>query len=332
MCTRSWTSSEWWSRSGMLPAQRAFAVSGKARKKQGSTTLARTRTTCSREWSRCFVRCRSDRMRAWWFDTARTHSSRARFACRGTSVEAMPSPMTRRSDASVPDHKQLMRFHIEALYTHDSQGRMLAVNDPGGAPAPRVFLGRTPHGNVWRIRHDVPEDIAELLNALCAMTDDGERALGAPGDVARFEEVLARSAPVERVWTGPAFHVPIRLETPTDTIAITNENRALLEPNFTPWLEDVGTCQPFFAAVSDGQVVSVCGSVRTTRDADEAGVETHPAHRGRGHAPRVVLAWASAVRAAGRLPLYSTSWQNTASRAVARKLGLVQIGSDLHIT
>jgi hypothetical protein len=29
------------------------------------------------------------------------------------------------------------------------------------------------------------------------------------------------------------------------------------------------------------------------------------------------------MRASGRIPLYSTSWTNTASLAVARKLGLV---------
>ena len=37
------------------------------------------------------------------------------------------------------------------------------------------------------------------------------------------------------------------------------------------------------------------------------------------------------VRALGVEPLYSTAWQNDASRAVARTLGLVPVGRDLHI-
>src|SRR6266851_4539878 len=49
---------------------------------------------------------------------------------------------------------------------------------------------------------------------------------------------------------------------------------------------------------------------------------------GRGFAPRVTSAWAAAIRSSGRIPLYSTSWTNSASRAVARKLGLVQYAVD----
>jgi hypothetical protein len=35
------------------------------------------------------------------------------------------------------------------------------------------------------------------------------------------------------------------------------------------------------------------------------------------------------VRRENRIPLYSTSWDNAASRGVARRLGLVLYGADL---
>jgi len=87
-----------------------------------------------------------------------------------------------------------------------------------------------------------------------------------------------------------------------------------------------------FAIIEDGRAASLCASVRKTAAAHEAGVETAPSYRGRGHAARAATAWALAVRTMGLVPLYSTSWRNEASRAVARKLGLIHFGNDLHIT
>src|SRR6185436_13781001 len=82
------------------------------------------------------------------------------------------------------------------------------------------------------------------------------------------------------------------------------------------------------AVVEHGQAVSVCFCARRSDVAAEAGLETAAAFRGRGLAARVTAAWALAIRASGRLPIYSTSWSNHASLAVARKLGLAACASD----
>lgn len=84
---------------------------------------------------------------------------------------------------------------------------------------------------------------------------------------------------------------------------------------------------PAMAIVEDGYPVSVCFCARRSHEAAEAGLETAEAYRGRGYGPRVAAAWALAVRASGRIPLYSTSWNNAASLAVARKLGLIVYAS-----
>ena len=84
--------------------------------------------------------------------------------------------------------------------------------------------------------------------------------------------------------------------------------------------------------VADGVAVTACSSVRLTPQAAEAGLYTHADYRGRGYAADTVRCWAEAVRASGRIPLYSTSWENLASQAIARKLGAIQYGVDFSIT
>jgi predicted GNAT family acetyltransferase len=128
------------------------------------------------------------------------------------------------------------------------------------------------------------------------------------------------------------FSFPNRLSPPVDTVLVTDANSHLLTPLLEPWIPDTRTGQPMFVVVVDGHAVSVCCTVRRTADAHEAGVETVPAFRGRGYAARAVASWSGAVRDMGQVPLYSTAWQNDASRAVARALGLIQFGNDLHIT
>lgn len=226
----------------------------------------------------------------------------------------------------------LMRLHVEALFAHDARGRLLRVNEPGGAPAPRFFLGRTVEGDVCRFRHDVDDEVRGALEA--AVRDDpGPASLDATAaHAARFAAILARTASVERTWAGPAFAFPWDLPMTHDAVRVTAATADVLEPLLVAWLPDVAACQPMLALLVDGRAAAVCCSVRRTALAHEAGVETAPAHRGRGHAARAVAAWARAVREAGHEPLYSTSWENAASRAVARRLGLSQFGSDLHLT
>jgi predicted GNAT family acetyltransferase len=64
----------------------------------------------------------------------------------------------------------------------------------------------------------------------------------------------------------------------------------------------------------------------------EAGVYTEDIYRGHGYATNAARGWATAVRATGRQPLYSTSWTNLASQVIAQKLGGVLYGADYNIT
>jgi len=72
----------------------------------------------------------------------------------------------------------------------------------------------------------------------------------------------------------------------------------------------------------------ICASVRVSRDVHCAGAETLPDRRGQGHGAVAVTAWARAVRGLGVTPFYSSSWDNLASRDLARRLGLRLFGVD----
>lgn len=225
-----------------------------------------------------------------------------------------------------------MRMHVEALFAHDERGRLVRVNEPSGGDAPQFFLGRTRQGSECRFRYDVEEETALELEALCVDAPDADGSSPGWSDPSRYESVLARTAPVQKTWAGPVYCFPVDLPASSGTVLVTVENLDLLRPRMKDWIGDVATGQPFVAVVSHGQAVSICCSVRTTSAADEAGVETAVEFRGRGHAVDAVAAWGRAVRELGRTPLYSTSWGNLASQAVAAKVGLIRFGSDLHLT
>ena len=237
-----------------------------------------------------------------------------------------------RTSGSRETDLELMRLHVAALFTHDAMGRMRRANEPGGAVAPVFFLGRTAVGNEWRFRHDVGDDLLSELATLCVNEPVGDHMTLPPYGSTPYSDVLAQYGPIQNLWTGPAYHFPGELPTAVDTALVTVENADVLRPHFEDWLGDIPHCQPFMALVQDGRAVSICCSVRITTDVHEAGVETSPDFRGRGYAGEVVASWANAVRRIGPIPLYSTSWENGASRAVAERLGLVRYGTDFHIT
>lgn len=225
-----------------------------------------------------------------------------------------------------PSAPALMRLQVRALYTLDVAGelQLIADTDPQGrTPAPRFFLGRTPAGNVWHVRHDLPAALKSELDAL----GRSEPALSdaEPQIAAAVRQLLGAS----EEHRGPAYWLPAGAIVGQAT-EITAENAGLLDAHFpnTARRARAGDTGPIAAVIHDGQAVAVCSCVRLSDQAAEAGVHTLGAFRGRGYALAAVALWADLVRARGILPLYSTSWENLASQALARKLGAVMYGED----
>ncbi|HJQ24747.1 MAG TPA: GNAT family N-acetyltransferase [Blastocatellia bacterium] len=226
-----------------------------------------------------------------------------------------------------------MAIHVRTLFTQDARSRLLSVNEPGGGPpAPRLFLGRTPGGNLWRFRSDIPQRLVEELEALCADEPVGEVGHSEPRHVEQYLRLLATHAPVRALSSGPAYRFTEYTAPSRPVLAVTGTNAEVLRGGFEKLVEELPDWQPFIAVLDGGRAASVCRSVRITVEAHEAGVETLPECRGQGYAKEVVAGWAGIVQAKGAIPLYSTTWGNSASQAVARKLRLAVYGADFQIT
>jgi RimJ/RimL family protein N-acetyltransferase len=222
----------------------------------------------------------------------------------------------------------LFEIDIEASFIHNRRGRIVAANEPDGDPAPRFLFCRLREGNRWRVGHEVPDDSAMRLEDLAASeaVRDDLRAL--PDRLDAMLETLNRDAEVTFDPGGPAYSFPDMVPAPVGVTRITHDNIELAQqiiPGF-------GQGEPSWVMMVGDRAVSICHSVRISARASVAGVETVEEYRGRGYAPAVVAAWARAVRETGRIPFYGTSWDNLASRAVARKLGLVMYGAGISMS
>lgn len=229
---------------------------------------------------------------------------------------------------------ELAELGIAAQFTHDAHGRIVAENEPDGEPepAPRFFLTRTQDGIAWRVRYDVPEPIIQRLEALVASEPvTGDLAV-ASVNLDEMLDALRDDQEPAVGFQGPAYRFPGPIFTTIDVTRISRGNLHLLRKvvsDLDALDRDFDVVEPWMAVVQDGVAVATCYSCRISERVAQARVDTAPPFRGRGYAPAMVAAWAREVRATGRVPLYGTTWDNLASQAVARKLGLVQFGVSL---
>jgi hypothetical protein len=232
-----------------------------------------------------------------------------------------------------PSDDELIELHARTCHTHDDAGRLIATNEPHGQRSPRVFLVWTRRRAIWRVRHDLPAALVSTVADLVAADPPGGDLERPPTCVPAIRAALAEHAPVDDVDDGgPTYCFPAAIADPPEAVRVTGDNAHVLQRWLPAWLPDVAHQLPVLTVVVDGAAVAICACARRPAEATEAGVETHPTFRGRGHAAIATAAWACAMRARGVIPLYSTSWRNTASRRVAAKLGLIQYGASLAIS
>ncbi len=227
-----------------------------------------------------------------------------------------------------PTDLDLITLHTVALFNYDAAGRITGSNEPIPEPAPRLYVGRSPEGNVWRFGTSVSADLAARLDDILRSEPPAANLEEPPRCCQTLTEMLESHGQVTDVSSGPAWLVPSTTTMPEGVAVTSSLPPDQVQEAAQLFASDLAPTLPYAAVVVDGKVASLCSCSRMTSEVAEAGLVTAPEHRGNGYAVAVTAAWAAAVRATGRLPLYSTDWTNLASRRVAAKLNLRLYGAD----
>lgn len=93
---------------------------------------------------------------------------------------------------------ELMKIHVEVLFTQDENGGLRGINEPDGDAmlAPRFFLGHTDEGSICRFRYDLPEYVVMQLKEAVAMepmvmdTRSIRLFVTAKGETANYKEEI----------------------------------------------------------------------------------------------------------------------------------------------
>ncbi|MCA9881102.1 MAG: hypothetical protein KC442_25060, partial [Thermomicrobiales bacterium] len=186
----------------------------------------------------------------------------------------------------------LARLRVDALFTRDSQGDLVTINelepDPPPGPAPRVYLGVTPGGIARAYRHDVPAALRAAIDQFCEAAVIPAPSLEAL--LPALRAVVKAHESAGEVWdisSGPAYVFPEALTTPDAVTLVEPGHADLLAEHFpftATWLRESWPC---YAIVVDGRAVAICDSARRTAHVAEAGVDTVAEYRGRGYAALV---------------------------------------------
>lgn len=215
--------------------------------------------------------------------------------------------------------------HLETLFVLDGH-RIVSTREPNPGRGPAFVLIRGAESCAWAIGAGVGDEQAREVVRLALEEQPTSDFRQPPKHLEAYLEILGGE-----FNAGPAFEFPELL--PSVPQAVLIDDVEVLQVSFQGWTADeIPGRSPIVGIVEQQTLVSVCCCARLSELAAEAGLETASAFRGRGLAGLATVAWARAIREAGRTPIYSTSWSNGPSLAVARKLGLIPCASYWNLT
>ena len=215
-----------------------------------------------------------------------------------------------------------LREVLEAMFRLDGRGRIT-----GAAVA--LYVVRSFDAVVCGCHADLPDAVAAKLEAIARRPrsrrfPEWERQYG------DYLATLTEAAPITSMRGGPLYAFPDDVPD-LGGVRIGPEQAEVLTGGLEEWIPDAVAGAPMAVSLEAGRAASVCASVRISPAIHCAGVETAPDRRRRGHAVRATAAWGRLVREAGAEPCYGTTFDNLASQGVARKLGLILVGSEFSV-
>ena len=231
----------------------------------------------------------------------------------------------------------LLRIEIETQWVRDDRWRLLREREENGKLAPYLVIACARDAQVVEVGSTVPAALADDLRAIVERTSPQRDPSVPPKALARCaSSIRPIFGPVE-VSSGPSYWIPPETAFASDVLILRSDSADAESLPETPpdgahwrdgeWRELLdGALGPWAFAIVGGNVVSICHCARLSERGAEAGVWTHPDHRGRGHAAAVTAAWASVLASKGRTLFYSTSAENVSSQRVAARLRLRPIG------
>lgn len=194
-------------------------------------------------------------------------------------------------------------------------------------PDPLVVLAEVPGNYALRGAPDrvAREDLARLTGFLDAPAEWLPALRAADPGTGVWDRVIAVLPDAVAV---PAPDVP--LLTPADAPAF-----AELDPD-SAWIAETWDGVPGMlearvarGVLVDGRVAAVAVPFYVGGSHEDIGVVTAPAHRRRGLSSACAAALIADIRARDRTPTWSTSPDNTASLAVAARLGFTHVRDDV---
>ncbi|QHQ60977.1 GNAT family N-acetyltransferase [Anaerocolumna sedimenticola] len=229
------------------------------------------------------------------------------------------------------NEQEMMRMHIEALFTLNHDLKLMNINEPwdNTKPAPKFVMGRTFQGDIlYYFRNDISDDIIHKVSELCLKEPAIQNTNERPRYFEQYLECFDNGHYTEEV----CFYVPEGGEKIRECILLDSKNVSKFTSGGFEWLkEEFPSSLPCAALIQADQAVSICRSVRISCKAQEAGIETLESFQGNGYAHDVLIKWAQEVRLLGCEPLYSTFSDNFKSQRVAQKANLYCFGTGFKI-